>query len=172
MTPETRRATRRAQRIDSTIDNLIGHLENLKVEMPAAKNALMARRARVDGWPAGNDNPKVAGGESSSSVERAVESRVDRIDDTLNALDHELNAAVLIVRNLRADCQRHANTPIDKPRCDTGAGREGWTIPRTDGGWHDPICENVPPPDRNTCDACRKRAERWSRARLTDVPSR
>lgn len=150
------------------IDRLIGNLEALHHEIATAETLLCERRARIDAWPPGGDNPKVAGGDSTSLPEAAMIARIS-IDETLDSHRDELNAATLIIRNLRRDCQatnrregRAFRVELPStPRCNA-TGRDGYLEPRPPqgDGWSDLNCTNIPTRGP-LCDSCAKREYRW-----------
>jgi hypothetical protein len=142
---------------DRVIDGLIGALEALRNEHAIAEHCLLAERTRADAWPTGSDNPHTTGGDPTSTTERAALKRI-LIDTELNAYRDELNAIVLIVRNLRRDCQntarRRDHAPPDTPRCNGGQGRDG------NIEWGAPDCHNIPT-RHQLCDNCYMRERRW-----------
>lgn len=149
-------------RIDRTIDSIIGQLEHLTTKLPAARTTLINQLAHVADITASRHDQQPSTTSNGSTVEAAVLAAA-HIRTQLDNLSHELNAITLIATNLNRDCDRIIGTRTPTDRCDSGIGRDGYNIPRQDGGWSDPTCWNVPPDNRKTCDACRQRADRWKR---------
>ena len=154
------------QRIDRTIDSIIGQLENLTTKLPNARAVLLAELANI-GAPGGTayDGVKVTGGKAEMTGVEAGASRRTYTQARLDGWSHDLNAISLIVTNLLRDCDRAIGKQPEVYRCDSGIGRDGYSVPRDDGGWSDLNCHNVPTEGRKTCDACRMRADRWKRQR-------
>ena len=75
----------------------------------------------------------------------------------------EVESAVLNLRKLR---QRITGKPTaeDEPLCrDKQKGREGYDVPRADGGWADATCTELPTID-GLCPKCYQAERRWRRA--------
>jgi hypothetical protein len=152
------------QRIDRTIDSIIGQLENLSTKLPNARAVILTELANL-GAPGGTayDGAKVTGGKAElTTVEAAASRRIDS-QARLDGWSHDLNAISLIVTNLLRDCDRAIGKQTETYRCDGGVGRDGYAMPRDGGGWSEPACWNVPSEGRTTCDPCRARASRWKR---------
>ena len=149
-------------RTDRTIDTIVGLAEGLSTKLPAARDHLLREIRLLDGFTGGSDAPKVKATSELTGVERAASQRIHH-QQRMDALNDEINAVVLVLRNLHSECDRIVATRVETPRCDGGAGRSGHMIPRAEGGWSDPTCHNVPSLERKTCDACRQRFHRWAR---------
>lgn len=152
--------------IDRRINAAIGRLERLAVKLPAAVDALLDRRRKIDGWN-GAGQVHVQQTAELTPTEASVDQRL-HIDRLIANLYEEIDAIALTARNVEADCDRYldAGRPIvdePKPRCDGGAGYEGYLIPTGEGGWSNPECHNIPSEGRKTCDQCRGRASTWKR---------
>jgi hypothetical protein len=150
------------------IDAAIAHLEHLHRELPIARRVLVEELGRIDSMatPDGEAGPVSGTGvDATSPTERAAVQRLAvtrRIHDLTGALDDVVRTIV----GLRRDCQQHVRAvtvEAPKPRCDGGAGYEGYLLPRVEGGWSYPDCSNIPPDYRRTCDRCRQAAARWKR---------
>lgn len=76
-----------------------------------------------------------------------------------------------VVLNLRKLRQRITGRPTaeDEPLCrDKQKGREGYDVPRSDGGWADATCTELPTAD-GLCSKCYQAERRWrQRAGLVD----
>ncbi len=97
-------------------------------------------------------------------VERYATQRLKIEADRAQALD-DRRFLLDLVGNLTKLANRATGLRIEVPRCDSGIGRDGYNLPRSEGGWSDPGCTNVPDEGRKTCTGCRHRAERWVRKR-------
>lgn len=150
--------------IDRVIDACIGQLEGLKVKLPAARRSLLAELHTVGEPGAASYDPPIRGHREHTPTEAGALT-LDHLRTQLDGLSHELNAVALILRNLHADCDRIIGTRITKPRCDGGVGREGYLIPKEDGGWSTPDCWAIPPEGAKTCDRCSSAATLWKRRR-------
>lgn len=155
-------------RLHRTIDAIIGGLEKLNVNLPAARATLLADLA-VTGEPRAATTDGTGRGTSEHTPTEAAALNRDHLQRQLDNLTAELDACSRIVTNLNNDCTRIIGHRTDTPRCDGGVGRDGYLIPRNQGGWSDPGCHNVPADGRKTCDACRQRADRWKRQRATSA---
>ena len=145
--------------IDRRINAAIGRLERLAVKIPAAIDALLDQRRKIDGWGTTGE-VHVQHTAELTPTEAAVNQR-QHIDRQIANLYDELDAIRCIARNIEHDCDRYlaTNTPeLDqqpKPRCDGGIGRTGYLE------WGDPACTNIPEPYRKQCSRCRKAEDRW-----------
>lgn len=153
---------------DRVLDSIIGLCESLRVKLPAARAHLLAQLA-ICGEPAATgDAPKVSHTAELTPVEAAAH-QATHLRTELRALDDELNAAALTLRNLHRDCNRVLGTRQPAPRCDGGVGRDGYLTPLDEGGWSHPDCWNIPDLDADTgrqhttCATCRAAAEAWRR---------
>jgi hypothetical protein len=165
----------RTERIDRTIDSIIGGLESLKALAPQARAHLLAE-INLCGEPrAASTEPTVTSSSDTSPTEAAaltavtLRARLQDIDDTLNALAQQ-------VTNLRQDCQQWIGTRTpgtgpwindrtpgrQTPRCDGGVNYRGYLTPLAEGGWSNPACQDTPS-EGKTCDACEMRASVWAR---------
>jgi hypothetical protein len=145
---------------ERTINRLIGNLEALRNEHQQAEHTLCDQRRRIDSWTSRNNNEHIKGGTTTSTTERAATARL-AIDEQLTAWRQELDAATLIIRNLRHECQTTTRrqgapvqlelppAPISKP-----IGRQGADQ------WADNACHNIPTRGP-LCDKCSKREYRW-----------
>jgi hypothetical protein len=141
------------------LNAITGRAERLNPKMPAAVDALLDRRRKIDGWGNGSgDQVHVQHTSELTPVESPVAQR-EHIDALIRNLYEELAAADLILRNLEQDCDRYLKPtlpdPGPKPRCDGGTGRTGYLE------WGDPTCTNIPEPYRKQCSRCRKAEDRW-----------
>lgn len=158
--------------IDRRINAAIGRLERLAVKLPAAVDALLDQRRKIDGWPPG-PGIHVSHTAELTPTESPVEARL-HIDRLIANLYDELDAVRLTLRNVEHDCDRYLDTtrPIldepPKPRCDGGTGYEGYLIPATEGGWSNPDCHNIPDQGRKTCNHCRGAAASWKRRMVSN----
>jgi hypothetical protein len=154
----------RTERIDRTIDSVIGGLESLKALAPQARAHLLAE-INLAGEPrAASTDPTVTSSSDTTPVEAAaitretLQARLQDIDDTLNAIAQQ-------VTNLRWDCTRWIGTRTpgrQTARCDGGLNYRGYIIPIAEGGWSNPACQDTPS-DGKTCDTCEHRAKVWAR---------
>lgn len=158
---------------DVTLDFIIGYCSLLRNEVPAAKAELRLMMPDGLGASGSGTGPGRTSGHHSL-VESAVLGRIPG-NHTLRSLDDELDAAAKTLRHLLNDCRKirklgRTIIPIDgEPvRCDGGAGREGYLLPRSEGGWSFPDCDNIVKGTR-TCDRCRQAASRWARTRDVTV---
>jgi len=140
------------------IDAIIGRLERLTTKIPAAVDALLDQRRRIDGWPDGSSDVHVQATAELTTVEAQVAQR-QHIERQIVNLGEELDAVRLILLHVEKDCDRYLKSDTDldppKPRCDGGQGRTGHLE------WGNPLCTNIPEPYRKQCSACRKREDRW-----------
>jgi hypothetical protein len=141
------------------IDAIIGRLERLTTKLPAAVDALLDRRRKIDGWGNGGaDNTRITYQAELTPTESPVAQR-EHCDVLMRNLYEELDAIRLIAGNLERDCDFYLRAdlpdPGPKPRCDGGIGRTGYLE------WGDPTCTNIPEPYRKQCSRCRKAEDRW-----------
>jgi hypothetical protein len=99
--------------------------------------------------------------------ERVAAERI-RLGTLMADIDARVATIAMLATDLLRDCDRLVGTRVETPRCDGGVGRDGYHLARSDGGWSEPDCENVPAEGRKTCDACRKRAQRWKDERARE----
>jgi len=140
-------------RIDRTISTIIGKAESIGQKLPAARTELLRRLHAIDGYPVGTDAPKVTATTELTTVEQAAAQRIN-IHTDLQALDDELNAAVLTLTNLAADCDRIIGTRLTGPGRCSSTGREGAI------DWADPNCWDAPARG-SLCPKCYQRERRW-----------
>lgn len=145
-----------SQRVIRTIDAIIGRLEHLTVKFPAAIDALCDQRRKIDGWPAGADNPTKVKTKAELTPTEAAYAHREHIDLLMTNMHDELNAVAKIVANLAQDCDRYIGHQLEPaPRCDGGSTRLGAIE------WGRPDCTNVPEAGRTMCSRCRKAEDRW-----------
>lgn len=149
----------------AVLDSIEAYARILRNELPATITHL--EWLMPDGLAA-HPYDTANGHSLESPVERCVLKRQPG-NITLNDLGDELDAAARTLRNLLRDCRTarklgHTIEPTDgePTRCDGGAGREGFLIPRDQGGWARPDCTEIPDAGRRTCERCRKAAQRWT----------
>lgn len=142
--------------ITRTIDAIIGGLERLTINLPAARATLLADLATTGEPRAATTDP--GRGKSEHTPTEAAALTRDHITRHLDNLTAELDACAKIVTNLNADCTRIIGHRTDTPRCDGGVGRDGYLT------WGRPDCTNVPGDGRRICDACRQREYRWRKS--------
>lgn len=158
----------RRERVDRTIDSIIGTLENLKTKLPAARTELITQlRLAGELCAADPSRPNIIHTNDTTPTERAVLTR-DRVQALLDDLDQTLNAMATIAHNLHRDCDRYIGTRIAVPRCDGGVNYRGYLLTIAQGGWSNPTCTNIPT-EGKTCDTCQNRAAMWARRNPKDV---
>ncbi len=114
-----------------------------------------------DGGSRGN-NPLTAT-EAAANKRWDIRADIAQIHDDLDAIDQLVKSLLAVcAHTLRTRTPTPTPTNGGKPRCYTDPGLAGYLTPRTEGGWSDPACTNIP---RNgitgMCDSCRKRCQRW-----------
>jgi hypothetical protein len=102
-----------------------------------------------------------------TSVERAAEEalRIQRWYDDITAAQ---KLAAITISDLLRNCERVLGMRVSPAKCDA-TGREGYLLPRSEGGWSDLACEQAAEKS-GLCDACYMREYRWRRA--NDMPTR
>ena len=152
--------------IHRTIDTLHHQLDALTPELHHAYRILHDQRHRIDTYTTNNDNDKISGGDTTSTVERAAIARI-AITARLDGYTAELHALELIIRNMRHSAQldaRRIGTPFNlnlppPKRCDA-TNREGAIQ------WADPTCTRIPSrgPLCETCTQARISLQATTRA--------
>jgi hypothetical protein len=146
--------------------NIIGRLaDDIARRLPGYVDNAEAAYLAADGTPGtGGDNLNITQSQSETTAVEAAALRRAGIDSRVR------NVRRRLLDDIQRDARRHADDLElePTPRCDA-TGRDGWMIPRADGGWSDLNCDNVPARGK-LCVGCYHRERRWRKAH--DLPAR
>lgn len=143
--------------------------EDIAEQLPAYLQHAAANYHAADGQPAGdNGEPNVTRSQSTATstetaalTRAAIQRRVTRARQTITECRQQLST---LMDELHEDARRenlkHGDI-LKTPRCDA-SGRDGYLIPRTEDGWAELDCRNIPRNGKTgLCNGCGQRERRW-----------